>query len=83
MGSIVSLLITRILKLFLFDDVMVNESLKKKKLMREALFKAYPELEPSYKYKLQRGSIKLRTIFMLFGKCKKNKIGNITININK
>jgi len=69
-----------ILNLFFYDNVTLNESLKKKKLMLKALIKVYPELEPTYKNKLRKGAIRLRTIFMLLGKCKKKIIGNRIID---
>jgi len=58
----------------------MNESLKKKKLMLNALIKLHPELEPTYKNKLRKVSIRLRSVFMLLGKCKKSKIGNRIID---
>jgi len=70
-------LITRIINLFLYEDVILKEALRKKKLMDEAVFKDNPEILTPYKSKLKKGFSKLKTIILLVGKKFRKQNGKI------
>ncbi len=77
-----TLFITRIINLFLYENVILKEASRKKKFMNNAIYKDNQELLPSYKSKLTRGLIKIKVINMLVGKTLKKQKGKIISLIN-
>jgi len=66
-ANVITYIITTILGLLLNKNVQMEESAKKRKLMFNAILKIYPDIKPSYLYKLQKGLGIMRTILLMSG----------------
>ena len=64
-ASIITGIITTLIGLFLYEDVLLKDSELKNKAMLKAIQKINPELKSWYSIKLKRVISLLRTIYML------------------
>jgi len=68
MASVVTIIITTIIGLFLFENVLLNESEKRRKLMLNAILRMNKDIKAKYKIKLQRAIFKIRTATIILEK---------------
>lgn len=75
-ASVVTVIITTIIGLFLYKNVLLKESDQRKKYMLEALRKVNSDLKSGHEIKLRKGFLKLRTVLIVIGKYLKNLNSN-------
>ena len=80
MASVITIIITTISSLILFENILLKESHKREKLMLNAIIRVSGYLKPKYKKKLQNALYKIRTMLMLLPKSHYKSRGKLTFS---
>ncbi len=81
-ASVATIIITTIIGLFLYENVLLKESQQRKKYMLEAFRKKNLEFKSGHEIKLKKGYFKLKTVLIIIGRYLKNLNSNFKIYLS-
>jgi len=67
-ASVASMIITNLVGIIIYDDVVLKNSNRNKKFMYDAFLQKNPYINTGYRIKLERGIFSIRTILIIANK---------------